>query len=100
MANATQTRHEIGVELGLVDKDAAELFSIIVFFCDDFLRLNKAHSPSDAARFFNIVSQLPMELQMVLCYRVFGSAKENIESKDSEVGFKSLATEAASLLIN
>ena len=44
-----------------------------------------------AARFFTIARQLPLELQMVLCYRVVGSAKEIIPGKDSEVAFKSLA---------
>jgi hypothetical protein len=87
--NQAQTVHEIRVELGLVDEDAAELFAITVFLCDDFLRIKEPYSP--VARFFNVVSQLPMELQMVLCYHVFGSTKGNIKSKDSEVAFKSLA---------
>jgi hypothetical protein len=91
MANPTQTRHELRVELGLVDEDAAELFAMTVFLCDDFLRLKEANSPAAPLRFFNVASQLPMELQMVLCYRVFGSSKENIKSKDSEPAFKSVA---------
>jgi ankyrin repeat protein len=87
-----QTRHEIRVELGLVDKDAAELFAMMVFLCDDFMKIKEATASGlGAARFFNIASQFPMELQMVLCYRVFGSAKENIKSKDSEVAFRQLA---------
>jgi hypothetical protein len=88
--NQAQTRHEIRIELGLVDKDAAELFAMTVFLCDDFLRLKEANSPA-ALRFFKIAKKLPMELQMMLCYRVFGSAKENIKSKDSEPAFKRLA---------
>jgi hypothetical protein len=92
MVNPVQTRHDLRVELGLVDKDAADLFAMTVFLCDDFLRLKEANSAAtSAARFFNIASYLPMELQMVLCYRVFGSSKENIKSKDSEAAFKSLA---------
>jgi ankyrin repeat protein len=31
MANLIQTRHEVRVELGLVDKDATELFDLTVF---------------------------------------------------------------------
>jgi len=42
-------------------------------------------------RFFNIARQLPLELQMVLCLRQVGSAKEIIQGKDSEVAFKELA---------
>jgi len=33
-----------------------------------------------------------MELQMVLCHRVMGSAKDSILLIDSEVAFKALAT--------
>jgi hypothetical protein len=91
-AKPAQTRHELRVELGLVDELAAELFAMTVFICDDFLRLKEASSSAAAIlRFFNIVTGLPMELQMVLCSRVFGSSKENIKSKDSEAAFKSLA---------
>jgi hypothetical protein len=87
MANPVETGYEVRLELGVKDELAAELFAITVFLCDDFLRLKEPNS--SATRFFNIASQLPMELQMVLCYRVFGSSKENIKSKDSEVAFKS-----------
>jgi len=48
-------------------------------------------TPSPAARFFSIASQLPLDLQMVLCRRLVESAKEIIPGKDSEVAFKSLA---------
>jgi hypothetical protein len=92
MANLIQTRREIRIELGLVDELAAELFAMTVFLCDDFLRLKEANSPAatGAARFFKIAAQFSMELQMVLCYRVFGSGKGNIKSKDSEPAFKHL----------
>jgi hypothetical protein len=95
MANSMQTRHEVRVELA--DKDAAELFAKIVFLCDDFLRLKEPATSSSSintvasVRFFTISMHLPMELQMVLCNRVFGSAKENILSKDSELAFKHIA---------
>jgi hypothetical protein len=111
ITNPTQIRHEIRVELGLVDEDAAELFTMMVFLCDDFLRIKEPSSASSssssssnaipdtatvnvtvtASRFFKITKGLPMELQMVLCYRVFGSGKENIKSKHSEAAFKHLA---------
>jgi len=34
---------------------------------------------------------MPLELQMLLCFRQVGSAKEIILGKESEVAFKSLA---------
>ena len=41
-------------------------------------------------RFFAIASQLPLELQMVLCHRAFGSRKDLILIKHSEPAFKKL----------
>jgi ankyrin repeat protein len=98
-ANPSQARHEFRFELGLIDEDAAELFAMTVFLCDDFLRLKEPTTASYTVQtenaniicFFDMMSKLPMELQMVLCYRVFGSGKEIIKSKDSEIAFKSLA---------
>jgi len=38
--------------------------------------------------FLRVTSQLPLELQMSMCYRVMGSAKGVIQAKDSEPAFK------------
>ena len=107
MASPAQTTHEVRVELGLPEALAAELFALTVMLCDDFLRIRPAPSrrfitlvtrppkptlaDSAATRFFAIAAALPMELQMILCHRVFGSLKQNILSRDSEGAFKSLA---------
>jgi hypothetical protein len=91
MDHPTQTRHEVRAELGLVNVEAAELFAMVVFICDDLLKVKTLPTDSRVLRFFNMITKLPMELQMVLCYRVFGSMKHNILSKDSEVAFKALA---------
>ena len=88
----TGTRREIRVELGVTDALAAELFATTVFLCDDFLRIRGPKSDSEVGRFFRIASLLPMELQMVLCHRVYDSTKENISSKDAEPAFKHLAS--------
>jgi len=94
MANPSQTRYEVRLKLGQLNDLAAEFFALIVFLCDDLLRLKLDDVPphSAAVRYFAIASKLPMELQMVLCRRVVGSKKQNILHKDSEVAFKSLAT--------
>ena len=94
--NQALVRHEIRLELGLVDKDAAELFAVTVFICDDYLRIKEPTSSDKtglgaAIRFFNIVRGLPMELQMIICCYVYGSAKQNIKSSESEVAFRHLA---------
>ena len=55
------------------------------------MQMKDTTTATPAARFFSIASQLPMELQMVLCFRQVDSAKEIIPGKDSEVTFKELA---------
>jgi hypothetical protein len=53
------------------------------YLCQD-KRLN-------AARFFGILQQLPMELQMILCHMVVDSPNQNILTKNSEPAFRCLA---------
>jgi len=88
--NPVETRHAVRVELGLIDDVAAEMFALVVFVSDGLLQI-KDTTPSSAARFFNIARRLPLELQMMLCFRQVGSDKEIIPGKDSEVAFKELA---------
>ena len=90
--NPLQTRYEIRLELGVTEALAAELFATTVFLCDDYLRIKQPESNSKIGRFFRITSHLPMELQMIVCHRVYGLAKENIPSRDSELAFKNLAS--------
>jgi len=90
--NPVETRHAVRVELGLIDELAAEVFAMVVFVSDGLLQVRKpVDTTPTAARFFRIATQLPLELQMVLCHRVVGSAKEIISGKDSEAAFKYLA---------
>ena len=88
--NPVKTRHQVRVELGCLDELAAEMFAMVDFVSDGILQI-KDTTPSPAARFFTIAAQLPLELQMVLCFRSVGSTKEIIPGKDSEVAFKELA---------
>ena len=88
--DATQTRHVMRVELGWYDEVAAEMFAVVVFVSDGLLQVKDTTTPSPAARFFHITRSLLLELQMVLRYRVVGSAKEIIPGKESEVAFKDL----------
>jgi len=89
-SDASKTRHAVRVELGLLDELAAGMFALVVFVSDGLLQINGT-TPSPAARFFSIVAQLPLEIQMVLCFRQVGSTKEIIPGKESEVAFKELA---------
>jgi len=89
--NPLETRHAMRVELGFHDALAAEMFALVVFVSDGLLQIKVTTTPSPAARYFAIVAQLPLELQMVLCYRMVGSDKEIISGKDFDMAFKSLA---------
>jgi len=89
-SRVSQTRHATRLELGCYDELAAEMFALVVFVSDGLLQVNDT-TASPAARFFSIVAQLPLELQMVLCFRLVGSTKEIIPGKETEVAFKSLA---------
>jgi len=93
MANPTQTRHEVRVKFGFPDQVAAEVFALIVFLCDGVLQLKPAliSSRPPGLRFFAIACKLPIELQMVLCHRVFESMKQSIVRNNSEIAFQSLA---------
>jgi len=88
--NPNETRHAMRVELGWYDDLAAEMFAPVVFVSDGLLQIKDTTTPSPAARFFSIARRLPLELQMVLCFRQVGSAKEIIQGKLSEVAFKEL----------
>jgi len=89
-SDPAKTKHAVRVELGCCDQLAAEMFALVVFVSDGLLQI-KDTTPSPAARFFSIAAQLPLELQMVLCYRLVGSTKEIIPGTEREVAFKELA---------
>jgi len=91
--NPLKTRQEVRVELGWYDEIAAGVFALVVFNSDGLLKSKAAQVKAKATRtrFFNIAGRLPLELQMVLCYRVAGSAKEIIPGRQTEAAFRDLA---------
>jgi len=91
--NPGVTRYAVGLELGFSEEMAAEVFALVVFVSDGLLEIRQTvtATAASATRLFSIAAQLPLELQMVLCFRVVGSAKEVILGKDSEVAFRELA---------
>jgi len=88
--NPEETRYSVRMELGCSDEMAAEVFALVVFVSDGLLEIKD--TTTIMSRFFSIARQLPLELQMVLCFRVFGSVKEIIHGVESEEAFKELAT--------
>lgn len=96
-----ETRLWVKCELGLLADQVPHLYALLLFYCDGLLRLkaNDAVVPagvdlgklSRIRRFFSVGAKLPLELQMVLCYRACGSFGDTILSADSEKAFKDLA---------
>lgn len=85
----------------MVECLAAEAFALVVFYCDSYLTFKgepeicfdgESSKRMSAARFFNMAGRLPMDLQMVLCNRLFGSAKTLVLTKNSEPAFLCLAS--------
>jgi len=67
-----------------------QAFALVVFYSDNFVRL-RAGKHGDISRFLRLCKLLPMDLQMVLCNRLFGSGRNVVTSIDSEPGFRWLA---------
>jgi len=96
-ADSVTTRQQLRELHELRDPFISDLFALVIFLCDDLLSARTessassvSSSPHNAARsFFQIARRLPMELQMMLCNRVFG-AGSTVLTKDSEPAFKKL----------
>lgn len=108
------TRAEIQRELGLERSQGAEVFVLAVFLTDGYLRIVDREPERDRERdrrgaaaaqkesalpkerlarlrsFWRVMSQLPLELQMVLANRYVGSAGAFIRPEDSEAAFRKL----------
>ena len=83
-------RHRLRRQPGLRGHFIGHLFALVVFHSDSFVVINERTAHSDTRRFFRITFQLPLDLQMVLCNRIFGSPRDIILSRDSEPGFQLL----------
>lgn len=70
---------------------ATALFATTVFLCDGLLNRRAEDENSGTGRYFRITEALPMELQMVLAHRVYGSAKNFVSSSEAEAEFRRLA---------
>jgi hypothetical protein len=71
----------------------SDLFAAVVCFCDDYFCLpaKGIHATRwPKYRFFLMISRLPMELQMVVCNRAYGSASDVVLTKNSEIKYKRL----------
>jgi len=83
-------RHRLRRQPGLRESFIAHLFALVVFHSDSFVVINERLAHSDTKRFFRICARLPLEVQMIICNRAFGSPKDIILSRDSEPCFQLL----------
>jgi len=91
------TRQQLRELPELRDFFISDLFAQVIFLCEDLLTVraessasSSANNNNKAARFFQIARCLPIELQMMLCNRVFGAGKDMVLTKHSEPAFKKL----------
>lgn len=65
---------------------------MVVCHCDGYFRfsptLGDGPPPEKAKRFLDLAARLPMDLQMMLCNRVFGLDSDVITANHSEPGFR------------
>jgi len=74
-------------ELNLSDNDAANLFALIIYFCDNYLSISN-HIDKNIKRFFNITSKLHQELQMLISNIKYYHNSNIIPYLDREKAFK------------
>jgi len=90
--NPEETRHEVRAEVGWYEETAVHLFAVVVFASDGLLVPRRVTGDAPAAtRFFRIATQLPLELQTILCFRAMGLTREIMHGEESEVAFKELS---------
>ena len=89
--NPDTTRHVIRSELGWYDELAAALFALVVFVSDSLLQITMKSICMTSTRFFIMMEKLPLELQMLVCYRVAGLSKGIITQKHGDAAFKKVA---------
>ena len=98
------TRQELRRLPGVRECYIGRVFALVVFFSDGFVKPGPAVEPGSVAsrvvEFFSLCSRLPLDLQMALCNRMFGSVKDVVSSKDSEPGFRWLARSITWLVPN
>jgi len=85
-AEKEKTMGRLRREMKISDTFAAEVFCQLVLKCDGYLRLREETNQS-TGRFFAIAEQLPIDLQMVLCNRLYNVSKDIVSFCDSEAAF-------------
>jgi hypothetical protein len=75
------TNDPITTRMKLIFHENMMTYRLIVFMCDGYYKLNPNSDNQKAIRFFKIVRELPLELQMMLIHRMSKSSKNNISGR-------------------
>jgi len=78
------------LELGFAVADAATLYAIVIFLCDDFLTAECLPDEHPCFRFFRMMQRLPMQLQMIVCHRAFRSPHDSVLHYDLEKALRTV----------
>lgn len=100
-------QRELRENEGYFEHAASDLFATVVYLCDDFFNTRKPQAAKGSApggiqrylaspgqmatvRFFGVVSRLPLELQMIICNRVYWLSRDLIPPQERETSFRQL----------
>jgi len=87
--NPTLVRQQLRKELGINKVYSAHVFATLVLLSDNYLEIDeRLPSTNHKIRFFKISRKLPIELQMVVCNRLFDSVSPLVLRAHSEPEFK------------
>lgn len=89
-----KTRTMLRSTQGVREPYIGRLYALAVFYSDGFVAMSKTTKSGNIARFFAICARLSLDLQMILCNRAFGSPKDGVLSKFSELAFRWLSRPA------
>jgi hypothetical protein len=74
------TRNRLRREMGMDKEDFANLLVLMLLICDGHMTLATTED-TKSSRFFKIASVLPLELQMILCNRMYYIKGQFVQSK-------------------
>lgn len=59
----------------------SKVYTSIVLLCDNYFKLRMEDKNNNERRFYTIAKRLPMDLQMLLCHRLFNSTKQSVSGQ-------------------
>lgn len=75
-------------DIKLLMNDNLDVYRHIIFLSDQYYKIKNNDINKNIIRFFEIASQLPLELQMILIHRLLGSTHQVITSKMFDLNIK------------